>query len=320
MTHDVPVLEWRGAVRRFRKASGGETVALAGLDVAVPKGSVFGLLGRNGSGKTTALRVALGLLRPDAGTATVLGEDSRALSAGVRRRLGYLTEEPFEYDDLPIPHLLRFLSAFFPQWDAAYAESLRARMQIPTDATLAEMSLGTRRRAELFLALAPRPELLILDDPWLGVDAVARRDFLAAALDAARDDGVTILFTSHVLTDVERIADRVAIVHEGRALWSGGLDDLKARCKRLAVELPPGVEASKIVVTGELRRTVADGVLVATTGAFDPDALGTLRALGAEVAVEDLNLEAAFVEMTRDADGAPGAAPAVAAPTGGASS
>jgi ABC-2 type transport system ATP-binding protein len=316
MNDETPVLELRGVRRTFRGFGRKTVVALDGLDLAVPRGSVFGLLGRNGSGKTTALRIALGLLRPDAGEVRTLGEDARSLSAEARRRIGYLSERSFEYDDLPLPDLFLFLSAFFPRWDHAYALRLVERMELPSDVSLAEMSLGTRRRAELCVALAPRPEFLILDDPWLGVDAAARRDFLAAALEAARDDGVTMLFTSHVLTDVERIADRIAIIDHGRLRWQGELDALKSSCKRLVVETPRGIDPAKLVVPGEIRRrptgsaSLVAAAEVATeivTTAFTPAVLAALRAQGAAVEVEDLNLESAFVEMVREAGDTPSA-------------
>jgi ABC-2 type transport system ATP-binding protein len=304
MTTETPAITWRGVSRSFKTSSGGETRALVDFTLDVPRGSIFGLLGRNGCGKSTALQVALGLLRPESGEARLLDADSRELPADVRRKTGYLSEAPFEYDDIPIPHLLRFLSAFFPKWDAAYVEALRAKMRVPTDKALSEMSVGVRRRSELFLALAPRPELLVLDDPWLGVDAVARRDVLTAALDAARDEGVTVLFTSHVLTDVERGADRVAVMRPGKVLWNGALDDLKAACKRLVIEPRSGANLDAVDVPGLLRRETKDGLVLATTAAFDPDVVAALRSNGHDVVVEDLNLEAAFVEMTADEEAA----------------
>jgi ABC-2 type transport system ATP-binding protein len=297
MSSDDVVIRIQQVVRAYR--SGKDKVdALRGLSLEAPRGSVFGLIGRNGAGKTTAIRVLLGLLRVDTGRSTVLGEDSGALSADVRRRIGYLSEEPFPYDDVPIVHLLSFLSAFFPAWDADAVESLADRMAVSRGRTLDELSFGERRRTELFLALAPKPELLILDDPWLGLDAVARKDFLDVALTAAREDGVTILFTSHVLSDVERIADRVAILDHGVVRLAGPLDELKARTKRVVIEVADAEDAATIVVPGEVRRDLRDGTLSVTTTAFGADLERVLARRSGDVVVENLNLEALFVELT----------------------
>lgn len=291
-TTDGPAIEARG----LRKTVG-EVLAVDDLSFSVPRGSVFGLVGRNGAGKTTAIRLLLGLLRPDAGSSSVLGADSLDLPRDVRRRIGYLSEEPFPYDDLAFPRLLRFVSAFFPSWDAARAEALAARFQVPQSRTLREMSLGERRRAEMVLVLAPDPEILVLDDPWLGLDAVARREFLLVALEAARDAGKTILFTSHILTDVERIVDRVAFLRGGSLRAQGELDEVKARTKRLVVGLGPGELASSVVVPGEVRRRTEGRDVVVVTEVFDEPLLAALRARHASVEVVDLNLEEIFCEL-----------------------
>jgi ABC-2 type transport system ATP-binding protein len=270
--------------------------AVRDLSFAVPEGSVFGLVGRNGAGKTTTIRLLLGLLRPDAGHSTVLGEDSLALSRATRRRIGYLSEEPFPYDDLPLPGLLRFVSAFFDDWDWPYAESLVARLDVPQDRTLAKMSRGERRRAELLLVLAQRPDILVLDDPWLGLDAAVRRQFLVTALDLARDEGRTVLFTSHVLSDVERIVDRIALIDRGLLRTGGTLDEVKGRTKRLVLSVN-GRDPATIVVPGEVSRRVGDGEIEVVTEAFTPALEERLRGTMARVDVVHLNLEEIFWEL-----------------------
>src|SRR5262245_22155396 len=154
------VIEVEGLCRSF-----GHLEAVRDLTFAVEPGTVFGLLGLNGSGKTSTIRMLLGLLRPDRGTARVLGEDSQSLSPDCRQRIGYLSEEAFPYQDLPLPSLLRFVSAFFPRWDWAYTNDLIERFSPPLDRPLTVMSLGERRKCELLLVLAQKPDLLILDDP-----------------------------------------------------------------------------------------------------------------------------------------------------------
>jgi ABC-2 type transport system ATP-binding protein len=284
----------------------GAVEAVRGLTLRVEKGSIFGLIGPNGSGKTTAIKCLLGLLRPEAGECRVLGEDSKSLSRECRQRVGYLSEKPFPWQDLAVPDLLRFLASLFDRWDGSRVAAMAKRMGIALDRPLAAMSFGERRKAELFLALAPDPEVLVLDDPWLGVDARVRRDFLLALLEESRERGRTVLFTSHILTDVEKVADRVAILVDGAIRTVDDMDALKARVKRIVIELRPGVSADDVVVAGEVSRSLAGGVLTIVTDAFAPDLEERLSSRYGRVTVEPLNLEAAFVELT----GTPAEAPA----------
>lgn len=272
----------------------GDVDALRGVTFEVDAGSVFGLVGKNGSGKTTTIRTLLGLLRPDAGCSSVFGHDSLELPAEVRRRIGYLSEEPFPYDDLPVPDLLAWLACFFPAWDWDRAERWLARFDVSHTQTLAEMSKGERRRAELILVLAQDPDLLVLDDPALGLDATVRRDFLAAALEIVRDEGKTVLFTSHVLTDVERVVDTVAFLERGVVRSCAPIDDVKARTKRLVL---PGAAGADVVVPGEVSRRAEQGDLVVVTEAFSAPVEQRLRGAHPGLVVEDLNLEEVFVEV-----------------------
>jgi ABC-2 type transport system ATP-binding protein len=290
---DGPVLE----VKDLKKTMG-SVDAVRGLSFSVGKGSIYGLIGPNGSGKTTAIKCLLGLLRPEAGECRVLGEDSKSLSRACRQRVGYLSEKPFPWQDLVVPDLLRFLAALFDRWDGPRMEALGKRMGVALDRPLNAMSFGERRKAELFLALAPDPEVLVLDDPWLGVDARVRRDFLLALLEETRERGRTVLFTSHILTDVEKVADRVAILVNGTIRTEDDMDALKARVKRIVIELRPGVSPDEVVVAGEVSRALAGGVLTLVTSAFAPDVEARLAERFGRVTVEPLNLEAAFVELT----------------------
>ena len=274
----------------------GKTDAVRDVSFEVPFGSVFGLLGRNGAGKTTTIRMLLGLLRPDAGRSWVLGEDSLELPRGTRQRIGYLSEESFPYDDLSLPRTLEFVAGFFPEWDWDRSEALLRRFAVPDDRPLSELSAGERRKAELVLVLAQSPDLLVRDDPAAGLDTVVRRDFLWAALEVAREEGKAVLFTSHVLTDVERVADTVAFLDEGRIRLVAELDDLKSRMKRITVE--GGVpQRAEIHVPGEIARRGRKQDLTLVTDRFDPRVVDALRASHAGVVVEDLNLEEIFVEV-----------------------
>jgi ABC-2 type transport system ATP-binding protein len=225
-----PVVVVEALTRRF-----GAKTALDGVSITVPRGIIFGLVGANGAGKTTLIKHVLGLFRAQAGSVRVFGRDPVADPAGVLARIGYLSEE----HDLPgwmrVRELLRYHQAFFPDWDAAYAEKLRDRFELDPVAKVKHLSKGQRARAGLVVALAHRPELLVLDEPSSGLDPIVRRDILEAVIRAIADEGRTVLFSSHLLHEVERVSDHVTMIDQGRIVFSAPLDDIKAthRCLTL---------------------------------------------------------------------------------------
>src|SRR5947209_8519013 len=206
----------------------GATVALDGLSLRVPRGSVFGLVGANGAGKTTLIRHLLGLLRAQGGSVRVFERDPVRDPVGVLARVGYLSEE----NDLPpwmrVHELLRYVRAFYPGWEDSYAEELRETFALDPAARVRDLSRGQKARAGLLVALAYRPELLILDEPSTGLDPLARRDILAAVLRTVAQEGRTVIFSSHLLDEVERVSDHVALIDQGRVLTQGPLDDVRA--------------------------------------------------------------------------------------------
>jgi ABC-2 type transport system ATP-binding protein len=225
-----PVVEISDLSRHF-----GAKTALDHVSVSLPRGIVFGLVGANGAGKTTLIKHVLGLLKAQAGSVRVFGCDPVADPAGVLARIGYLSEE----HDLPgwmrVWELLRYNQAFFPNWDPAYAEELRVRFDLDPAAKVKHLSKGQRARAGLLVALAHRPELLVLDEPSSGLDPLVRRDILEAIIRAIADEGRTVLFSSHLLHEVERVSDHVSMIDKGKVVFSGPLDDIKEthRCVTL---------------------------------------------------------------------------------------
>jgi ABC-2 type transport system ATP-binding protein len=272
----------------------GAVEALRGISFEVPRGGIFGLLGANGAGKTTAIRILLGLLRPDRGRSSVLGIDSLRLPADTRRRVGYLSEEPFPYDGARIDGLLGYVEALADDWDAGYAAAIARRLEVPLAANLAELSEGQRRRAELLLALAPDPDLLVLDDPWLGVDALARRELIEVVRDAARERGSAVLFTSHVLSDAERLVDRVAVLREGSLVACESLAALKSRVRRAVRDVALGPLPD---LPGELVRSQSNGVASVVAAGLDEPAESDLLARAPGSRVETLDLEEIFVAL-----------------------
>jgi ABC-2 type transport system ATP-binding protein len=222
--------------RRF-----GQKQALDTVSLAVPRGSVFGLVGANGAGKTTLIKHLLGLLRAESGTVRVFGRDPVADPVGVLSRVGYLSEDT----DLPgwmtVGELMRYTASFFPGWDAEYAERLRKDFELDLRAKVKHLSRGQRSRAGLLAAVSYRPPLLVLDEPSSGLDPIVRRDILGAVIRTVADDGRTVLFSSHLLDEVERVSDSVALLIRGRLAYSGPLDDLKTSHQRLTVRFDAGV-------------------------------------------------------------------------------
>jgi len=211
-----------GLSKRF-----GRRVAVNGLTFEVPVGSVCGFLGRNGAGKTTAIRMLMNLLDPSAGRATLLGLDSRRDHTALMRRVGYVSESPVLYDWMKVAELVRFTAGFYAHWNHRRVDELIERFGIDRQQKVRHLSRGTRAQVALALALGGDPELLILDEPATGLDVMVRRDFLESIIQLIQQEGRTVLFSSHLLHEVERVADQVVIVDEGRLVRSGSLDDLK---------------------------------------------------------------------------------------------
>ncbi|MBN2476931.1 MAG: ABC transporter ATP-binding protein [Pirellulales bacterium] len=231
MTHNGDtVVETRGLTRRF-----GAITALDEVSLAVPRGSVFGLVGVNGAGKTTLIKHVLGLLRAQAGSIRVFGLDPVAEPVRVLSRIGYLGEESDLPDWMRVGELLGYLQAFYPTWDEAHAEELRRSFEIDPSAKVKHLSKGQRARVGLLVALAYRPELLLLDEPSSGLDPIVRRDILGAIIRTISEEGRTVLFSSHLLDEVERVSDHVAMIHQGSIVMCGGLDEIRASHLRITI-------------------------------------------------------------------------------------
>ena len=208
--------------RRF-----GATTALDSVSLSLPRGAVYGLVGANGAGKTTLIKHILGLLRAERGSVRVFGLDPVADPVAVLSRIGYLSEE----NDLPgwmrVDELIRYSRAFYPDWDDAYAEQLRRAFGLDHAAKIRTLSKGQKARAGLLVALAHRPELLVLDEPSSGLDPIVRRDILGAVIRTIADEGRTVLFSSHLLDEVEEVADHVTMIAAGRITLSAPLEQIR---------------------------------------------------------------------------------------------
>lgn len=234
----VPVIDIQRLTRRF-----GTKTALDDVSLAVPRGTVFGLIGANGAGKTTMIKHVLGMLKAQSGTVRVFGLEPVANPVAVLGRIGYLSEDRDLPDWMRVEELMRYTQAFFPAWDEAYAEELRKAFELDPAAKVKNLSRGQRARAGLLIALAHRPDLLVLDEPSSGLDPIVRRDILAAIVKTIADEGRTVLFSSHLLDEVERVADHVAVIHEGKVVLSGTMDAVRESHHRLVLRFPEACSA-----------------------------------------------------------------------------
>ena len=223
------VIELRNVTKQYARQT-----ALDDVSLSVPPGVVFALLGENGAGKTTAIRLMLGLAEATAGDVRVLGHDSRREGFEIRRRVGYLPERPTLYEWMTAAEIGWFTAGFYPDGFEFEFRRLVEGFRVPLDRKLSQLSKGMRAKVALSLAMAHRPELLILDEPTSGLDTMVRREFLESMVDIAAE-GRTVLLSSHQIGEVERVADYVAIVHAGRVLLVDRLEDLKRTTRQVTI-------------------------------------------------------------------------------------
>jgi ABC-2 type transport system ATP-binding protein len=291
----VPFIQFHDVYRHF----GGKEV-LRGLSFEIGRGEIFALLGRNGSGKTTALKILLGFLEPHHGEARILGASSHTLSPDLRERIGYVGEGSRLYSTIRVQDHVAFEAATRKAFRRDFAEKAIDRCGLPRKSLVGVLSRGQRAQLALILAVSAEPDVLVFDDPAMGLDVVMRRELLDVMIDLLSEKGCGVLFSSHILTDVERIADRVGILHGGRLIVDATLSDVKTRLERRLWTgsspglAPPPVEA---LLVSRRRRDGQELLLLDAK----PEDLATLSNGGARLsAPEPLSLEEAFLLLVTD--------------------
>lgn len=269
----------------------GARPVLRGLDLSVPTGTVFGFLGRNAAGKTTTLRLLIGMLRPSRGSITLGGTTYARVPPAARVHVGYVSQEQHFYDWMRVSALARFVASFYPTWSDDELARLLEVTGIERDQRVGELSGGTKMKLAIVLALAHDPPLVVLDEPTAGVDPAVRREILALVR-AQAGRGRTILFSTHQIEEVRAIADRVGILHGGRLVLHGTLDELTQRYRRLAegAAPPPGAKALARDEAGRLIIDAGDPALDPGTG-HPPEggpAEPHLQTWGEPLSLEDL--------------------------------
>jgi ABC-2 type transport system ATP-binding protein len=289
------VIQTDGLTRYF-----GEKCAVDQVTLSVPRGSVFALLGRNGSGKTTFISMLLGLLSPTRGSARVLGDDCRELSPATRGKIGYVVEGHPLIDWMRVRELEEFQKSFYPQWDGRLFAAVMEHFDLRPAARARTLSRGQRAGLSLALSLATRPELLIMDDPAIGLDPVARRTLLEAMILVTRDAGHTILFSSHLLDDVERVADHVAIMDRSVLRVCCPVETFRSHVARRVLQFA-GNAPHPPAIRGLLEARREGSELRLTFANFGAEAEQALAAMGAlSISETPLSLEDAVIAYLGD--------------------
>lgn len=273
------------------------------LDLHIPRGSIYGFLGRNGAGKSTTIRMLVGLLAPTRGWSRLLGCDSLSLTPRMLSRIGYLAEGHHVYDWMTVSECRQFQKEGYAHWNDRIFDSILEQFGISRRAAARALSRGERAGLCLALTLAPEPELLILDDPALGLDAVARRNLLQAMIQATRNAGQTILFSSHQLGDVDRVADRIAVIGRGVLRADCSLERFRASVRRFALPLADvSVATARIPGIVHIERDEHEAKI--TIAGYDDRVRGTLTSLaGGDCREAPLDFEEAFVHYVGDPAG-----------------
>jgi len=279
----------------------GSSFELKELTMRVPTGAIYGFLGPNGSGKTTTIRMLMGMLKPDRGTIRVLGRDVPREMPRILARVGYVPERPHIYPALTVAESLRYHGAFFERWDDRWAAELVKRLNLDPDQKVGRLSKGQTGKLLLLLALGQRPELLVLDEPTDGLDPVVRREVLTAVLDYVGEANATVFISSHLVHELERICDWVGVLDNGRLVAELPMQSFKNGIKRIRVSGAPETLGDMPFVLLSRDEPIGGGSMETwiVRGWQDPmrqyfDGVGaTLRD------VIDLDLEEGFVELLR---------------------
>ncbi len=299
MTAGPFAIDLVGATKRF-----GRQTAVDNLTLQIPAGRTFGFIGPNAAGKTSTIRMLMGILPMTAGRARVLGIDPATDPVQLKRIVGYVPEQHFIYRTMRVRDVLGFCRPFYPTWNDRLCADLVSRFAIDLGKKVRHLSKGTLAKLALVLALAHEPEVLILDEPMLGLDPLARDEFLDGVVRSLCDRPRTVLFSSHMLSDVQRMADMIGIIHEGRLLVSCTTDELLRETKRIRAVLRDGCTPDRLP-EGTLWQRFERREWLLTVRGFSPATVEHLR--GAypveNIEVQDLGLEEIFKDYIRGRKG-----------------
>jgi ABC-2 type transport system ATP-binding protein len=271
----------------------GKKQVLQGVNLEVPAGSIFGFLGRNGAGKTTTIKTLLGLQRPKSGRCTINGLDSVTDALELRKRIGYMAEDQQMYGWMTVDKLIAWVAGFYSDWDTPFTDELVEVLGLSRTTKVKALSKGQNSSLALLLALGHRPKLVILDDPTLGLDPIARKDFLRHVIDLLQSHGVTVFFSSHLLYEIEPVADHVAILDKGVIRKSAKTEDLREQVRRFMFTPKENAELGSLPGLLDLREQAQGIVLIVED--CDDEKRNQIKALSQNGVTESaLNLDEIF--------------------------
>ncbi len=294
MTAGVAI-ELAGVTRRF-----GKQVAVDDLSLQIPAGTTFGFIGPNGAGKSTTIKMVMGLLPMTAGKITVLGIDAGADPQAVAPRVGYVPEQQFIYRWMRVGQVIRFCRAFYPTWNNGLCEDLRDRFELPSDKRVKHLSRGMGAKLSLLLALSHEPDLLVLDEPTSGLDPIVREEFLDGVLQTVCQHARTVLFSSHTLADVQRLADTLGLIYGGKLLAYCPVEELLSGTKRIRATLQDGRLPNR-PPDGTICQRLQRRDWTLTVANFTPQIVEMIRSTNPvqHVEVMDLGLEDIFKDYVK---------------------
>ena len=289
------IIETVGLKKQYK-----DVTALDGLDLAVPAGSIYGLLGRNGAGKTTAIKILMGMVHPTDGRANIFGlaASQSAPSVAIRGRTGFVSDERDLYGFMTVAELIAFTASFFPHWRADMAKRYVRSFDLPESRLVKALSRGARTKLALLLAFCRNAELLILDEATSGLDPVAAEEVLQALVGHVAGEGTTVFFSSHQIGEIEQIADHVAIIDRGRTILEGALDDIRDAYRRIEIVFDGDAPATQLRSPGVARVERKGRMLTVLASAGAEQIIEEARALGSVSAeARPVTLKEVFLEL-----------------------
>jgi ABC-2 type transport system ATP-binding protein len=277
----------------------GTRQVLRPMSFEVAPGDVIGVLGKNGAGKTTLLELVLGFGAPSGGQVRVFGHESHRLPGSIKSRVGFVPQQDELLDQMTVASQLRVIAGFYPEWDSSLVEELCAEWNVNPQARIKTMSVGERQKLSILLAFGHKPDLLILDEPVASLDPVARRQFLEQLLKISTDGDRAIVFSSHIVSDIERLANRIWILKDGELAWQGDLDSLKDSIVRIHIR-SAGAELPELQIPGVITMIREGAFATAVVRHWNPEVQRKLeQAFSLQIEVEALGLEEIFLELHR---------------------
>jgi len=277
----------------------GKTIALDGLNFEVPPGSVTGLLGPNGAGKSTTIQILIGMLRRHGGNVQVLGQDPEHQEVSIREKTGFVPEDPHFEPRFSVRECLDFVKSFRPGWDQSLEQDLLSSLDLNVSKKVRSLSRGQRAKLALISALSFKPELLILDDPTSGLDPLARREFNQGIVEVLASEGKTVFYSSHQVDEIERVADRIIMVKEGRLLFAGEIDKIRKSWRLIRLSFPHGEAPGSLQLPG-IRNWNPEGRSgLVLFNNFNENSKQKLADLDCQQELLPLSLEDIYVDLAR---------------------